>query len=292
MKVFRIPNCLHPFFKHVPKIGPIGGPYHAAGHGQTVVTDIHGPPRKAASFHRLLGQFGKAKRDPQIFGGLLRLFEYRGDPLQRNAVQPLFGNETFHGGVPGRQRGFREIVGEAVLRMGAEGGALAFALVGHIYDETHTRSLPELGGLAKRLPFIATCGVMAAMASSGLPGFANFVAEMMVIFGSWDRYRLQAVLAVLGIVITSVYMLRMVRGVFFGGANESLAHAKDAATPFARLPYVVLIAALLIVGCWPKPLVRLIDLSTRPLVARTLAPAQPLEVHIAKEQTSITQIVR
>ena len=182
----------------------------------------------------------------------------------------------------------------AVLLMFGHGvmTALAFALVGHIYDETHTRSLPELGGLAKRLPFIATCGVMAAMASSGLPGFANFVAEMMVIFGSWDRYRLQAVLAGLGIVITSVYMLRMVRGVFFGGANESLAHAKDAATPFARLPYVVLIAALLIVGCWPKPLVRLIDLSTRPLVARTLAPAQPLEVHIAKEQTSITQIVR
>ncbi|MBI4354455.1 MAG: NADH-quinone oxidoreductase subunit M [Candidatus Omnitrophica bacterium] len=172
----------------------------------------------------------------------------------------------------------------AVLLMFAHGimTALAFALVGHIYDEAHTRSLPELGGLAKRLPFLATCGVIAAMASSGLPGFANFVAELLVILGSWDRYRLQAILAMLGIVITSVYMLRMVRGVFFGNLPLALAHTRDASTPFARLPYVALIAALLLVGCWPAPLVRLIDVSTRPLIARTIQPA-PQELRIASE---------
>ena len=158
----------------------------------------------------------------------------------------------------------------AVLLMFAHGimTALAFALVGHVYDQTHTRSLPELGGLAKSLPFIATCGVIAAMASSGLPGFANFVAELLVILGSWDRYRLQAILAVLGVVITAVYMLRMVQGVFFGKLNEALAraHTADAATAFARLPYLSLIAALILVGCWPKPWVQLIDLSVRPFV--------------------------
>ena len=160
----------------------------------------------------------------------------------------------------------------AVLLMFAHGimTALAFALVGHVYDETHTRYLPELGGLAKPLPFIATCGVIAAMASSGLPGFGNFVAELLVILGTWDRYRLHAVLAILGVVITSVYMLRMVRGVFFGPVNEALPHVRDARTPFARFPYLVLIATLLIVGCWPKPLVELIDASTRPFVKRML----------------------
>ncbi|MBI3318972.1 MAG: NADH-quinone oxidoreductase subunit M, partial [Candidatus Omnitrophica bacterium] len=77
----------------------------------------------------------------------------------------------------------------AVFLMFAHGimTALAFALVGHVYDETHTRYLPELGGLAAQLPFVASCGVIAAMASSGLPGFANFVAELLVIVGSWDR---------------------------------------------------------------------------------------------------------
>jgi NADH-quinone oxidoreductase subunit M len=164
----------------------------------------------------------------------------------------------------------------AVLLMFAHGlmTALAFALVGHVYDQTHTRYLPELGGLGKRLPFIAACGVVAAMASSGLPGFANFVAELLVFLGSWDRYRLQTILAVLGVVITAVYMLRMVRGVFFGRLNASHGHAEDAATAFARLPYLVLIAGLLAVGCFPKPLVRLIDASARPFVARVLSPGE------------------
>ena len=158
----------------------------------------------------------------------------------------------------------------AVLLMFAHGvmTALAFALVGHIYEEAHTRFLPDLGGLAKALPFIATCGVIAGMASSGLPGFANFVAELLVILGSWDRYRLQSILAVVGIAITAVYMLRMIRGVFFGTMPNALSHAHDAKTPFARLPYVALITALVVVGSWPQPMLELIDSTARPFVQR------------------------
>ena len=156
----------------------------------------------------------------------------------------------------------------AVLLMFAHGvmTALLFALVGHVYDQTHTRYLPDLGGLGKTLPWIAACGVIGAMASSGLPGFANFVSELLVFLGAWDRYRIHTILGVLGVVITSVYMLRMVRGVFFGEMNPRWAHLADARTPFARLPYALLIATLLIVGCWPAPLVRLIDASARPFV--------------------------
>lgn len=174
----------------------------------------------------------------------------------------------------------------AVLLMFAHGimTALAFALVGHIYDHAHTRYLPELGGLAKSLPFVATCGVIAAMASSGLPGFANFVAELFVILGSWDRYPLPSILAVFGVVITAVYMLRMVRGVFFGPVPAALPHVADAHSLFARLPYLVLIAALLIVGCWPKPLAQLIDTATRPLVERILNPAPEQQLRIAGDR--------
>jgi len=158
----------------------------------------------------------------------------------------------------------------AVLLMFAHGlmTALAFALVGHIYDETHTRHLPDLGGLAHQVPFIAVCGVIAAMASSGLPGFANFVAELLVFIGGWDRYPVQVICGVFGVVITAVYMLRLVRGTFFGPSKPVFAHVRDATTPFARLPYVVLIAALLFVGCWPKRILEIIDTSSRPLVER------------------------
>ena len=165
----------------------------------------------------------------------------------------------------------------AVLLMFAHGlmTALAFALVGHVYDETHTRYLPDLGGLAHQVPFIAACGVMAAMASSGLPGFGNFVAELLIFVGGWDAYRVQVICGVFGVVITAVYMLRLVRGTFFGESKSAFAHASDAMTPFARLPYIVLIVVLLFVGCWPKPLLRIIDASSRPLIEHTV-PAHQL----------------
>ena len=165
----------------------------------------------------------------------------------------------------------------AVLLMFAHGlmTALAFALVGHIYDQTHTRYLPDLGGLAHQIPFIATCGVMAAMASSGLPGFGNFVAELLVFIGGWDAYPVQTALGVFGVVITAVYMLRFVRGTFFGAPQSGFARVRDAATPFARLPYVILIAVLLAVGCWPQPLLRLIDSGSRPFIERVTPAAGP-----------------
>jgi len=164
----------------------------------------------------------------------------------------------------------------AVFLMFAHGlmTALAFALVGHVYDETHSRYLPELGGLAHQLPFLATCGVFAAMASSGLPGFANFVAELLVFIGAWDLYPVPTVCAVFGVVITAVYMLRFVRGTFFGASQPAFAHVHDAGTSMARLPYIVLIVALIWTGCWPQPLLRTIDASARPWIER-IHPSEP-----------------
>jgi NADH-quinone oxidoreductase subunit M len=164
----------------------------------------------------------------------------------------------------------------AVLLMFAHGimTALAFALIGHVYEQTHTRYLPDLGGLAHAMPFIAGCAVIAAMASSGLPGFANFVAELLVFIGGWDRYPVQIICGVFGVVITAVYMLRVIRGTFFGEAKPAYAHVADVRSFAGRLPYFMLITALLVVGCWPGPITRLIDAGVRPLIDRT-QPAIP-----------------
>ena len=164
----------------------------------------------------------------------------------------------------------------SVLLMFAHGimTALAFALVGHVYDQTHTRYLPDLGGLARQLPFIATCGVIAAMASSGLPGLANFVAELLIFVGGWTVWRFAVICGVLGVLLTSIYMLRFVRGTFFGEPQAAWAHVRDAATAFDRLPYAILIAVLLVVGCWPQPLLNTIDAGTRTLLER-LGPPSP-----------------
>ena len=151
----------------------------------------------------------------------------------------------------------------AVLLMFAHGvmTAIAFAAVGHIYDQTHTRVISEWGGLAKQIPFISIAFIIAALASSGLPGFANFVSELLIFFGSWESYRWAAIAAVFGIVITAFYMLRAVRTGFFGPLNPRWEKLEDA-TVFERLPYIILVTALLLVGCWPRFLTEIISSST------------------------------
>ncbi len=155
-----------------------------------------------------------------------------------------------------------------VLLMFAHGimAALAFALIGSIDDQTHTRNLDELGGLAKSMPFIATCFAMTALASAGVPGFANFVADIMVLLGAWDHYRWQTVLAVLGIVITAVYMLKTIRLAFQGPLNPRWNKLMDAQTSLQKLPFILLLTALIVVGCWPSLILKNIESGTKPIL--------------------------
>ena len=102
----------------------------------------------------------------------------------------------------------------AVLIMIAHGflAALTFALSGYIYQQTGTLQLSELGGLCRKLPFIGTALLMAAMAGCGLPGFANFVGEATVFFGAWKVFPTVTVIALWGaLVIGGVYMTRAIR---------------------------------------------------------------------------------
>lgn len=147
--------------------------------------------------------------------------------------------------------------------------ALAFALEGYITEQTKTRNLNELGGLIKALPFIGTCFVMMAMASAGVPGFGNFVAEILVLLAAWDLYRWHTVLAVLGIVITAIYMLKTIRLGFQGPLNPQLPKLVDANWG-QRWPYLLLLAALIIVGCFPSLILNHINSSTKQIVERSL----------------------
>ncbi len=148
--------------------------------------------------------------------------------------------------------------------------ALCFALIGFIYDQTHTRQIENLGGLAKIMPFVATCFVMAALASSGLPGFANFASEILIFFGSFETYRWQTIGAIFGIVITAVYMLRLVKNVFFGKLDPKWSNLKDAKTLWARLPFGFLLIWLLLFGTQPMILLD----SIRPTVESIISQAK------------------
>ncbi len=158
----------------------------------------------------------------------------------------------------------------AVFLMFAHGvmTALAFALIGFFYDQTHVRTLPDLGGMSHQIPFIGTAFVFMTMASAGVPGFANFASEVMVMFGAWEGgLKWQAVVSVFGIVITGVYLLRALRDAFFGPRNPRWDKLRDAATPFQRLPFVFLCAVLLLFGFWPSLLTDVIAESAGPVAA-------------------------
>ncbi|MBO12747.1 MAG: proton-translocating NADH-quinone oxidoreductase subunit M [Planctomycetaceae bacterium] len=161
----------------------------------------------------------------------------------------------------------------AVTVMIAHGllAALAFGLTGHIHWQVGTLDTDRLGGLLRAMPFIGSALLMALLAGCGLPGFANFVGELTVFFGAWQAGHHTAVVITVwsALVIGAVYMLRAVRNVLHGPECELESTPKDASGFCAKLPYALLLAALLLFGFWPRLLTDKISAS-----AQKIVPAQ------------------
>jgi NADH-quinone oxidoreductase subunit M len=162
----------------------------------------------------------------------------------------------------------------AELIMVAHGflAALTFALSGYIYKQTGTLQMSELGGLCRKLPFIGTALLMAAMAGCGLPGFANFVGEATVFFGAWKMFPTITIIALWGaLVIGGIYMTRAIRNVLHGPLPEKWNSLTDA-NLWRKLPYALLLVSLLIFGFVPKLLTEKINPDAQKIV--TLATSQ------------------
>lgn len=167
----------------------------------------------------------------------------------------------------------------ATLQMFSHGviGALLFALVGgSIYRRTHTRQLADFDRLIDRMPTIAWLFVVAGLASMGMPGFSGFVAELHVLIGAWQQPLFPVwilVVAGLGIIVTFAYTLIKIHEAFFrrsAVANDPAHPLPDKYPPLTcpeTVALVVLIAAALGVGLYPKPLIELINSGLAPLVA-------------------------
>jgi NADH-quinone oxidoreductase subunit M len=154
-----------------------------------------------------------------------------------------------------------------VMIMVAHGflAALSFALSGYLHEETKTLEMEQMGGLLRHLPFVGTVMIMAMLAGCGLPGFANFPGEAMVLFGSWDRFAMVAGVAVWGaLVIGGVYMLRAIRKIWHG--EKQWPGIADPAGPWRKLPFTLLILSLVILGCFPRLLSDSIQDSVEPVV--------------------------
>ncbi|MBS1978895.1 MAG: NADH-quinone oxidoreductase subunit M [Bacteroidetes bacterium] len=145
----------------------------------------------------------------------------------------------------------------ALLQMISHGlmTALFFALIGMIYGRTHTRMIDEMGGLMKVIPFVSVLYVFAGLASLGLPGLSGFVAEMTIFVGSFQNvdtfHRVATIVACSSIVITAVYILRVVGILLLGPVrNNHYLELKDAMW-FEKLGGVTLLVSIMIIGIAP-----------------------------------------
>ncbi|MDR0572584.1 MAG: NADH-quinone oxidoreductase subunit M [Tannerella sp.] len=145
----------------------------------------------------------------------------------------------------------------AVLQMLSHGlmTALFFALIGMIYGRTHTRDICEMGGLMKATPFLSVCYVIAGLANLGLPGLSGFVAEMTIFIGSFEVndtcHRVLTVITTTSIVITAVYILRLIGKIIYGNVvNQEHLKITDA-TWDERFAVICLVAAIAGLGLAP-----------------------------------------
>ena len=160
----------------------------------------------------------------------------------------------------------------AVLQMLSHGWmtALFFALIGMIYGRTHTRDIRDMGGMMHIMPYLGVGYVLAGLASLGLPGLSGFVAEMTIFFGSFEHTdvfrRVLTIAATCSIVITAVYILRVVGKLLFGEVQDEHHRQLTDATWEERLSTATLIVSVAIIGCFPNFFVNIISDSFLPVV--------------------------
>jgi NADH-quinone oxidoreductase subunit M len=145
----------------------------------------------------------------------------------------------------------------AILQMISHGlmTALFFALIGMIYSRTHTRMINEMGGLMKVIPFLSVVYVIAGLASLGLPGLSGFVAEMTIFVGSFQHndtfHRVATIVACSSIVITAVYILRVIGVLLLGPIKNNHYMELTDAKWFEKLGGITLVVAIIIIGIAP-----------------------------------------
>ena len=137
--------------------------------------------------------------------------------------------------------------------------ALFFAVVGMVYDRAHTREIPKLGGFRKAMPLATVAFIVGGLVSMGMPGFSGFISEFPIFLGLWKAQPLVAIIAVVGIVITAGYVMRVVRGVFFGEMPSEFEGQITPITNFDKVALVLLTGVLILVGVYPGVIAPLIE---------------------------------
>jgi len=163
------------------------------------------------------------------------------------------------------------------LRLGFSGAALQmfthgtitglmFLTVGFIYERTHTRYIPDLGGLANVMPILASSILIAGLASLGLPGTSGFVAEIIIFMGSFAAFPILTAIATVAVVLTAGYILWMIQRSMFGKRPEKFDSLSDAKA-HEIIPITMLIISIIFVGVYPSFISDIFTLGIEPIAS-------------------------
>jgi NADH-quinone oxidoreductase subunit M len=162
----------------------------------------------------------------------------------------------------------------SVFQMFAHGvmTGLFFALVGLVYEKTHSREIFKMGGFGRVMPGIATAFTIGGLSSLGLPATSGFVAEILTFMGAWrSQHPWWLVPAVAGTFLTAVYVLRVTKQIFWGPPSPHFSHLEDARGP-EWVAIVLLVAVIIAFGMAPGFALVPVDTATVPLLSRFPAP--------------------
>jgi NAD(P)H-quinone oxidoreductase subunit 4 len=187
----------------------------------------------------------------------------------------------------------------AVLQMVSHGliGASLFFLVGATYDRTHTLMLDEMGGVGKKMGKIFAMFTTCSMASLALPGMSGFVAELMIFvgFSTSDAYTptfkiIVVFLMAVGVILTPIYLLSMLREIFYGEENQELISTQKLIDAEPREIFIVacLLVPIIGIGLYPKLLTQMYDSTTLQLTARLRDAVPALALEKEKEVPAVS----
>jgi NAD(P)H-quinone oxidoreductase subunit 4 len=169
-------------------------------------------------------------------------------------------------------------VSGAMLQMISHGliGASLFFMVGATYDRTHTLMLDEMGGVGQKMKKIFAMWTTCSMASLALPGMSGFVAELMVFvgFATSDAYNpvfktIVVFLAAVGVILTPIYLLSMLREMLYGPENKELTSHQKLIDAEPREVFIIacLLVPIIGIGVYPKMITSVYDATTNRLTA-------------------------
>ena len=161
----------------------------------------------------------------------------------------------------------------AMVQMVSHGlisGAL-FLCVGVLYDRVHSRQIADYGGVVNTMPVFAAFMVLFALANTGLPGTSGFVGEFLVIIASFRASFWYSLLAAVTLVLGAAYTLWLVKRVIFGAVASPRVAALEDLNGREFIVLTALALAVLVVGVWPAPLLKVMQPSIQHLVSQALA---------------------